>query len=324
MPIYPLRRDTYISDLSALLEPDTASRLGIQAVLRLDAHTSLRWPAELQVLHLPGGTPHHLSAEELHQAVAFIAQHHTVGHTVLIQDENTNHRAAGVWLGYLIAQQGYTLPVAFLWSILRYPYLNPSPDVLRTLAHAYDLPYHEAQLRSQSFFEHLVHTAQDGINTVLPGLHISSAGARNQQADVRARGVQAVLRLDSNRTPDPDWGAEFTVLHLPFADQHLIPAGFLRQATAFIHTHATAERGVLVHCQMGISRSSTILLAYLIEYGGYSLPDAWGLLSAARPFAYPHSMPLASLITEYGLAYPLYTLESPFFLDDLLGERTRL
>ena len=47
-----------------------------------------------------------------------------------------------------------------------------------------------------------------------------------------------------------------------------------------------AGRPVLVMCGAGISRSSTFVLAYLLERG-YSLEDAWRLLSERHPAASP-------------------------------------
>ena len=46
---------------------------------------------------------------------------------------------------------------------------------------------------------------------------------------------------------------------------------------------------VLIHCAAGISRSSTITLAYLIKYENMKLDDAYSLLRSKRKMAYPNS-----------------------------------
>ena len=46
--------------------------------------------------------------------------------------------------------------------------------------------------------------------------------------------------------------------------------------------------GVLVHCQRGISRSSTAVIAYLMERQGYSFYDAADLVCEKRPQVCPN------------------------------------
>ncbi|CAF4263091.1 unnamed protein product [Adineta steineri] len=53
---------------------------------------------------------------------------------------------------------------------------------------------------------------------------------------------------------------------------------------------------VLVHCQAGISRSSSIVLAYLIRYHNDSLEKAYEYLLERRPIAAPNYNFLIQLI----------------------------
>ena len=45
---------------------------------------------------------------------------------------------------------------------------------------------------------------------------------------------------------------------------------------------------VFVHCKAGISRSPTIVMAWLILYKKYSFDDAWTTVVKARPFVRPN------------------------------------
>jgi protein-tyrosine phosphatase len=63
---------------------------------------------------------------------------------------------------------------------------------------------------------------------------------------------------------------------------------FFPEATEFIHNQLVQERPVLVHCRAGVSRSATVVLAYLVEYCGYSLRDAFTMTLQRRPTVTPN------------------------------------
>lgn len=63
----------------------------------------------------------------------------------------------------------------------------------------------------------------------------------------------------------------------------------LRQATLFIHESMQSGATVLVHCVQGISRSASVVVAYLMEYKGMAIEDAVSLVrdrhqGALKPF----------------------------------------
>lgn len=53
---------------------------------------------------------------------------------------------------------------------------------------------------------------------------------------------------------------------------------------------------VFVHCSKGVSRSSTIVLAYLISYHKYSLKDALNFIKTKRPMVQPNCGFVSKLI----------------------------
>ena len=73
------------------------------------------------------------------------------------------------------------------------------------------------------------------------------------------------------------------------ADSDLAP--YFTDVTDFIHEHITASKRVLVHCQGGINRSPTFVIAYLAKYH-MSLQEAIALVTSRRPAAriQPHYM----------------------------------
>ncbi|UJR22745.1 hypothetical protein I4U23_025777 [Adineta vaga] len=67
-------------------------------------------------------------------------------------------------------------------------------------------------------------------------------------------------------------------------------SNYFNTITDKIHAHLTANKQhkVLVHCMAGISRSSTIVCAYLIRYMNMSLRDAYLLCKKHRPIVFPN------------------------------------
>ncbi len=62
----------------------------------------------------------------------------------------------------------------------------------------------------------------------------------------------------------------------------------LEAATGFIHTQIAAGKKVLVHCKAGVSRSPTVVLAYLTKYGNMNLREAYFLLKERRNVIAPN------------------------------------
>ena len=62
----------------------------------------------------------------------------------------------------------------------------------------------------------------------------------------------------------------------------------LDQAIAFIDRARTANSSILVHCVQGISRSSTIVIAYLMKRENMTLKDAYAHVKKLRPIIRPN------------------------------------
>jgi len=62
----------------------------------------------------------------------------------------------------------------------------------------------------------------------------------------------------------------------------------LDSAADFIKQGLDNGNGVLVHCHMGISRSTTCIIAYLLKYEGMDLSSALNLCKSSRPIVNPN------------------------------------
>ncbi|CAF1649443.1 unnamed protein product [Rotaria magnacalcarata] len=57
---------------------------------------------------------------------------------------------------------------------------------------------------------------------------------------------------------------------------------YFDQANEFLHSCKNKNERVLIHCQLGISRSSSIVLAYLLKYHYDTVHEAYAHLVAQR------------------------------------------
>ena len=63
---------------------------------------------------------------------------------------------------------------------------------------------------------------------------------------------------------------------------------FLDKASFFIHQAKVNNGKILVHCQMGISRSTSCVIAYMIRYMGYSSMNALDFIKKKRSIVMPN------------------------------------
>src|SRR5690606_26563295 len=119
-------------------------------------------------------------------------------------------------------------------------------------------------------------------------IYISGIHALAHTERTRRMGIRAVLRVDNEDRYFRQWSSDFLLRDMPMDDGMQISGDVLSQGAAFINSSLDSGLKVLVHCQMGISRSVTMVAAYLIEYEHMTLPDAIKLVMKRRAVASPH------------------------------------
>ena len=79
-------------------------------------------------------------------------------------------------------------------------------------------------------------------------------------------------------------------LKLEIIDQNDFPIqDYFEKGSQFIHDSLNNENGnILVHCMQGKSRSTTILMAYLIKYKQENTNSAYKIIKAKRRLAMPN------------------------------------
>lgn len=281
------------------------------------------WPAALTLISANGAQP--LNVEDLAHLLAAIDETVRAGEAVAVYCPPGSRQPLLLVMGYLVQYAGMTFANAYVFLADQFILINFDPDLLFVLIQHCRLPYAKEQLHRRAFFFDLLAEASSTPNPILHDLYVCSLAALGNLPSTRASGIRAVLRLDDlDGRGDDQWPEDFALLDLPIYDGEPVAADLLYRGTAFIDAQRRAGRKVLVHCVGGISRSVTFTLAYLIEYLGLSLPEAYARVVLRRAIARPHGELLASLVKHYHLPYTLDEAREDSFPDRLLREAATL
>src|SRR5215831_15074348 len=138
---------------------------------------------------------------------------------------------------------------------------------------------------------------------VAHGVYVGGARLLYHADAMRKAGITYILKLYED-APGWEWPPDFTICENTITDGEFVSSHYLQRGVAFINEHVAAGHKVVSMCGAGISRSSTFVLAYLLERG-YDLPVAWQLIIKSHPIASPHPELWKSLIAYYQLTYTL-------------------
>jgi hypothetical protein len=119
----------------------------------------------------------------------------------------------------------------------------------------------------------------DEITEILPNLFL---GPKPDELQIQMNGISAILNVAKEVHPI---GKENVVdyLQLPLEDDSDQPIGqHFDECNNFIRRNLESGGRVLVHCRMGVSRSATIVIAYLMASGFISYRKAFDHVKERR------------------------------------------
>lgn len=130
---------------------------------------------------------------------------------------------------------------------------------------------------------------------------ITPVFAVGNRADAENAETLATHRIDAvlSLAPIARPAGIVSQLSMDVADRVALPVAAIQEAVGFLQAQTRLGRRVLVHCEMGISRSPSIAVAYLHEALGMPIDEALQLIQAKNPFAEPHPLLLASIRAHY-------------------------
>ncbi|XP_015227419.1 PREDICTED: dual specificity protein phosphatase 22-B-like isoform X1 [Cyprinodon variegatus] len=126
----------------------------------------------------------------------------------------------------------------------------------------------------------------NGINKILPDLYLGNVKDARDRDLLARHNITHILSIHDTAAPVLE---DMTYLCISAADhskQNLIQ--YFRESIIFIHESRLKGQGCLVHCVAGVSRSVTLVVAYIMTVTGRGWVESLAAIRAARPCAGPN------------------------------------
>ncbi|XP_005398464.1 PREDICTED: dual specificity protein phosphatase 26 [Chinchilla lanigera] len=159
---------------------------------------------------------------------------------------------------------------------------SSSRSPVRTRGSLEDMPPVQHPFLNVFELERLLYTGKTACNhadEVWPGLYLGDQDMANNRRELRRLGITHVLNASHSRwrgIPEAYEGLGIRYLGVEAHDSPAFDMSIHFQTAAdFIHRALSQPGGkILVHCAVGVSRSATLVLAYLMLYHRFTLVEA--------------------------------------------------
>lgn len=123
-------------------------------------------------------------------------------------------------------------------------------------------------------------------------------GAKGVTGDLeKLTGLRVGFIVNCTQDPPTEYPDQIRYFHVDVGDSASDNISlYFDQACAFIEEARESGKCVLVHCTMGMSRSCSIVLAYLVKHQGMTLAQAFVHVKERRPVTSPNPGFMAQLV----------------------------
>jgi protein-tyrosine phosphatase len=132
------------------------------------------------------------------------------------------------------------------------------------------------------------------MSLILKNLFLGSASDANDFLFIKQNNIKLIVNVTKDIATDYSaLGFEdIKVIRIPIDDidtESLNTNNLLMSTLTTIKKYIDENKGVLVHCRAGVSRSASIVIAYLIKYHNLSFSQAQNYLRSKRPIINPNA-----------------------------------
>lgn len=127
-------------------------------------------------------------------------------------------------------------------------------------------------------------------NEIIPSLYLGDTQAAVMHSELQRLKIGAIV----NCTTDQEVGCALDgqgmdYVRVPVRDEDKAQLlHYLDPATEFVQRHISGDVAVLVHCQRGVSRSASVVIAYLMRYFGMTRDEAYKRAKSRRAVVAPN------------------------------------
>lgn len=143
-------------------------------------------------------------------------------------------------------------------------------------------------------------------NHIYGNIYLGSIVAANNLEWLRQHNIQYIIGL-------VDYQQKYEgITYLLYSNINDIPSEDLNSifsdCFSFIETSLSSGSNILIHCHAGISRSSTVVIAYLMTKYGFSLFEAFNIVKSIRNVVLPNYgfMCQLQLLDKFSVKYRKY------------------
>ncbi|XP_057688769.1 dual specificity protein phosphatase 18-like [Corythoichthys intestinalis] len=132
-------------------------------------------------------------------------------------------------------------------------------------------------------------TGLSGLCRVTEHLFVSNSRAANCASLVSGNNITCIINVSETKSNSPVvHGVEY--IHIALSDSPSTPLvnHFDEVADKILHEARKGGR-TLVHCNAGVSRSTTLCMAFLIKHQGATLMEAYTTVKNCRPMVRPNN-----------------------------------
>lgn len=124
------------------------------------------------------------------------------------------------------------------------------------------------------------------LTLVFPRIYLSNVITAHDLPTLKQAGITHIINLSGTENAFPDKFKYLTILIDDHQSENIHQ--YFNKTNAFILSTLIGNGRVLVHCAAGVSRSPTIVIAYLIEHHNFTPQTALKHIRLMRPIVEPN------------------------------------